>query len=622
MNIQNKEKSKPVLHRRQRILENVKQVRVRDLDGLFDDRCRSFPAAKLDWCRIHRNAPKGASFFIPQTHWFQESNNSHHPEILRPQVQILSKQQQRWDEKEHATSGSALDFSNGFHTDHQKHEDGKEMEMHRYGSIKTTENEIAEVCIDVQAKPHSAHVFSKAPASIRALKRGFCECCSAAFSGCTLEQHCSTDRKHLAFLADSANFTAFNNIVQRLRQGRASSEPYTTNKTSTILDNSLVLTKSLCKEMSESKSSSTCTTFKLVSKPTPRHSREGERVNKDLDDGAVASTNGNFKYPLKEQTRGSGIVSIPPPLSNDKTTRKKPTYVERPCKLISNRNRISKSFAHAPLSQALRSSQRVILKSPRTSSGSDFVKLAGSKCKPAESIKASTGTTSSGNTTTEDFGISFSSSLIGQRVYKQTCGKSESRSIGQVKCISRVMCTGTSSYYTVIFEDGDEEEMSSEEIHENALHSKSIGPGKLIFEKSQLENSNGSNDQDLKSTLSSLEIVSLRKSAAFQIHGRVNKDPNESDYHATQRYSETDFPSSPPRLSQKRRQTPARNAKACRADEYIARKMAADEELDQLSVEKSARTAFRKKRSADCLQQVRTITLGHDESGRITKRRR
>ena len=116
--------------------------------------------------------------------------------------------------------------------------------------------------------------------------------------------------------------------------------------------------------------------------------------------------------------------------------------------------------------------------------------------------------------------------------------------------------------------------------------------------------------------------MSLRKSSAFQIHGRVNKDPNESDYHATQRYSETDFPSSPPRLSQKRRQTPARNAKACRADEYIARKMAADEELDQLSVEKSARTAFRKKRSADCLQQVRTISLGHDESGRITKRRR
>ena len=110
MNIQNKGKRKLVVHRRQRILENIKRVRVRDLDGLFDDRSRSFPAAKLDWCRIHRNAPKGASFFIPQTHWFQERNDSRHSEILRPQAQIPSKQQQKWDEKEHAPSGSGLDF--------------------------------------------------------------------------------------------------------------------------------------------------------------------------------------------------------------------------------------------------------------------------------------------------------------------------------------------------------------------------------------------------------------------------------------------------------------------------------------------------------------------------------
>ena len=149
-----------------------------------------------------------------------------------------------------------------------------------------------------------------------------------------------------------------------------------------------------------------------------------------------------------------------------------------------------------------------------------------------------------------------------------------------------------------------------------------MGPGNFFFENSQLENANECNDQDLKSTSSSLEIVSLRTSSAFQIHGKVNKDPYEKDYHATQRISETDFPSSPPRLSQKRRQTPARNAKACRSDEYIARKIAADEELDQLSVEKSARTAFRKKRSADCLQQVKTDGLGHDKSGRITKQRR
>ena len=82
---------------RPQALADVSRMRIRDLDGLFDDRAKSFPPAKLEWCRVHRDAPAGVSFFVPPSHWPAAADkDAPGNATLEPQEPGLDTWSERW----------------------------------------------------------------------------------------------------------------------------------------------------------------------------------------------------------------------------------------------------------------------------------------------------------------------------------------------------------------------------------------------------------------------------------------------------------------------------------------------------------------------------------------------
>ena len=165
-------------------LNEVVRVAVRDLDGLYSDRSRTFSNTKLDSCRVHPDAPPKLSFFVPRDTW----------------PQTLPRENER--DLAPLEPASAPGASEGKNV----------AAVYSEGAVEDDVMAAAEAELST---PRAKVVPIPQGARAKAHIGGHCECCGVNFTG-TVEQHC-LGGNHQNYLANESNFSTFDAFVASLR---------------------------------------------------------------------------------------------------------------------------------------------------------------------------------------------------------------------------------------------------------------------------------------------------------------------------------------------------------------------------------------------------------------------
>ena len=231
----------------------VARITIRDLDGLYEDRSKSFNATKLDGCRLHLDAPPGISFFTPRDEWPREPppQPKQAPRPREPPRASNAHKASRGTDNCTTNLGAGIASSTApmaaAAAATNSNAAGGAASLSAPGASEG--NAVEEASDDgmgdgafllpppslaaVAQQPEQTEVIPKTQERVApkrtsqaaAVQRtrnvvpppagGYCECCATSYIG-SMEVHCAS-APHQAFMADSRNFEAFDALVASLR---------------------------------------------------------------------------------------------------------------------------------------------------------------------------------------------------------------------------------------------------------------------------------------------------------------------------------------------------------------------------------------------------------------------
>ena len=230
----------------------VARVTIRDLDGLYEDRSKSFNATKLDGCRLHLDAPPGISFFTPRDEWPRQPPPPKHAPRPRQPPRATSTSVARGPDNDTAGLGAGIPSKTAPMTaaataatpdagsaslsapgasEGNALEDASDDGMGGNAFLMPPPSPAAAPPpppVQMEAIPKAQdRVAPKRTTQAATVQRtrsvvpppagGYCECCATSYTG-TTEAHCASV-PHQAFMADARHFKAFDALVVSLRNG-------------------------------------------------------------------------------------------------------------------------------------------------------------------------------------------------------------------------------------------------------------------------------------------------------------------------------------------------------------------------------------------------------------------